>query len=268
MSSRKLKENKNYEVEGTMSEPFDGTVIRSKSDINFILNRVLQSDDVSTNNDELDSCHLRKKAKLMHTSTSPVEAPSDKNNIDNTDLYSNKTNSSNYSDNCEQAENWQPSPSRTYPDGFSARHQNTTEPEEFLINMLRGISDYAGSEDESTSSRDSEPFHSHFRNSGPDLITLHMYTGIMDGKMPVYAPVYKRNEVGRLLKLVRDDSGRWEYVELKKLSEEEIEGRLKLVVKPVKPKAETVSKSLETKKALRRRALADFGLSETQSKGG
>ena len=251
-----------------MSEPFDGTVIRSKSDINFILNRVLESDDMSTNDDELDSCHLHKKAKLMHTSTSPVEAPSDKNNIDNTDLYSNRMSSSNYSDNCEQAENLQPSPSGTYPDEFSAGRQNITEPEDFLINMLRGISDYAGSEDESTSSPESEPFYSNFRNSGPDLITLHMYTGIVDGKTPVYAPVYKRNEVGRLLKLVQDYSGRWEYVELEKLSEEEVEGRLKLLVKPVKPKAETVSKSSETKKALRRRALADFGLPETQSKGG
>ena len=251
-----------------MPEPFDGTVIRSKSDINFILNRVLESDDMSTDNDELVSCHLHKKAKLMHTSTSPVEASSDKNNIDNTDLYSNRTNSSNYSDSCEQAENLQPSPSGTYPDEFSAGRQDIAEPEDLLINMLRGISDYAGSEGESTSAPESEPFYSKFRNSGPDLITLHMFIGIVDGKRAVYAPVYKRNELGMLLKLVQDRSGRWAYVELEKLSEEEVEGRLKLLVRPVQPKAETVSKSPEIKMPLRRRALADSGLPETQSKGG
>ena len=250
----------------TTSEPSDGTMKTSKSDINFILNHVLKSDDITTNDDEPHSCHLHKKAKLMHTSTSPVEAPSYKNNHDNhNDLDSNRMNSSDYSENCEEAENVQPSPSRAYSEEVSARRPNTTKPEEYLFNMLRGISDYAASEDESLSSPESEPFYSHFRNSGPDLITLHMYTGNVDGKTPMYVPVYKRNEVGRLLKLVRNWSGRWEYVELKKLSDEEIEGRLKLMVKPT---GETVSKVSETKKALRRRALADFGLPETQSKGG
>ena len=203
----------------------------------------------------------------MHTSTSTLEAPSI-NNMNDSDLDSNRQNSSVYSDDGKEAETPQPSRYRMCRELFSYEGGDITEPEEYSTNMLRGISAYAASGDEPSSLPEPEPLYSKFRQSGPDLITLHMFTGRTKGETPIYVPVYKRNDFGQLLKLVRRStgpSGRWEYVELRKLSEEEIEAGLKLWEDP---KPEKVSKTPETKKAVGRRTLAALGLPETQSKGG
>lgn len=77
-------------------------------------------------------------------------------------------------------------------------------------------------------------------------------------------PVYKRNNFGKLLKLMERWSGHWEYMELKKLTEEELDAGLKTLEKP---KAEVVLQSSEPKKAVGRRKLADFSLRETKSNG-
>lgn len=92
-----------------------------------------------------------------------------------------------------------------------------------------------------------------------------MFTGAINGKRPIYVPVYKRNDDGKLLKLVKSRSGYWEYTELKELTEGETAEGLKI---SKEPKAEVVLQSSESKKAAGHRTLADLILPETKPKGG
>ena len=156
----------------------------------------------------------------------------------------------------------QSSQSSMSPEKYSAGRQLTTRPTEYFNNTLQDISDSGTSEDESPNPPVSETFHARYRKSGSDLMTLHMFTGKMNGKKPKYEPVYIRNDCGKLLKLVPIPSGHWQYLELKKLTEEEEAEGLELF------KAEVVLQSSEPKKARGRRTLADFGLPETKSRGG
>ena len=266
MSSHDLEEVESHKVERSMSEPFNGTIDTLESDPNSDLNSVLDTDIISTNGDEPGSHRLHEKSRTMHTPNSPVEAPSDNNNDDDDDdLNSDKLNVSNYSDDHKETKYLQSSQSRTYPEKLSPGGHITTKSEEYLTNMLPGISDYVASRDEFPSSPTSEPVYYKYRKSGPDLTTLHMFTGMVNGNTPVYVPVYKRNTSGKLLKLMKDLAGRWGYQELSRLSEEEIEGGLKILKKP---KAYAVPQSSKIEESGGRRTLADFGPPDTNSKGG
>lgn len=261
MSSQALKEAKGYKAEEKMFELFDGAENTKKSG----LNNVLESDKIATDGDEPDSDHLQKKVKLIDPSTSPGNTAPINNNMNGSDIDSIRLNSSVYSDDGKEPEILQPSRYRMCRELFSYGRRGTTEPNGYSTDMLRGISGYAASEDEPPSSPEPEPFYARYRNTGPDLITLHIFTGKTKGETPIYVPVYKRDDIGHLLKLVRKGSGHWEYVELKRLSEEEIEGELKLWKNP---KGEMELKTSGIKKAEVRRTSADLRLRETQSKGG
>ena len=63
-------------------------------------------------------------------------------------------------------------------------------------------------------------------------MTRHMFSGRMNGKRPVYVPIYKRDKHGHLSKLKRDSKGKWEYVRLEALSNSESQARLKLFEDP------------------------------------
>lgn len=98
--------------------------------------------------------------------------------------------------------------------------------------MLHDTSDYAESEVYPPISYESENTYSRFRQNGADLMTRHMFSGKMNGKRPIYVPIYKRDKYGYLHRLKRNGKGLWEYVELEKLSESETRARLKLFVEP------------------------------------
>ena len=241
MSTQDLEEVESHKVERSMSEPFNGTIDTLKSDLNSDLNSVSDTHIISTNSDEPGSHHLHKKSKTIHTPNSPVEAPSD-NIID--DLNSNKLNVSSYSDDHEETNLVQSSQSRTYPEKLSPGGHITTKPEKYPTNMLHGISDYAASRDELPSSPASEPVYYKYRKSGPDFETIHMFTGKVNGNTPVYVPVYARDTSGKLLKLTQGSAGRWGYEELVRLSEQEIDGGLKILKRP---KAHAVPQSSKNK---------------------
>lgn len=165
----------------------------------------------------------------------------------------------------DQAEMLQSPQSSMTSETYSAGRQPTTTPNEYSAKILADSSDYWPSEDESPGPPDSGTFHAPFRNSGPDLMTLHIFTGKMNGEKPIYVPVYTRNDRGKLFKLVQLESGDWKYLEMKMVTEDEEAGGLNLF------KIEVVlqsSKPKKPKKAGSRRTLADFGLPETKPQGG
>ena len=198
----------------------------------------------------------------MHDLNSSHEASSNNTNGAN----SNMTNSSICSNSdSEAAKILQSSPSQVYSEEDSAELQTITAPEENSVEKGRSISCYGTSDDESPSPPALATVPSRYRNSGPHLRTIHMFTGAINGKRPIYVPVYKRNDDGKLLKLVKSRSGYWEYTELKELTEGETAEGLKI---SKEPKAEVVLQSSESKKAAGHRTLADLILPETKPKGG
>ena len=253
MSSQYLKKVQSQGMEEKMSEAIDGTMNTSEDNLNDSFTDVLDPDRTSTNGEITDLYHLRKKAKVAHGPSSSFEASSNK--TDSAD--SNTLNSSICSNDHNAANILQSSQSRICPEKLSSGRQSTTAPEEYLAKTVHSISEYEASDDELLSPPASETFHAKYRKSSPDLMTLHMFTGKMNGKTPIYVPVYKRNSFGKLLKLMERWSGHWEYMELKKLTEEELDAGLKTLEKP---KAEVVLQSSEPKIAVGRRKLADFSL--------
>ena len=247
-------------MEETTSEALDGTVNTSNGNLNGGLDNVSDSKNMSPNGNELGSYHLDKKAKVTHERISSFEASS--NNTSSAD--SDMMNSSTCSSDCEAAKILPSLQSSMCSEEGSVGRQFSTPPNEYFSKMLDDISEYGTSEDESPSPSASVAFHARYRKSGPSLMTLHIFTGQMNGNKPVYVPVYKRSDSGKLLKLLKDWSGRWEYVEPEKWEEEEAE-ELKVFEKP---KAEVVLQSSAPKKAVGRRTLADFGLPETKQTGG
>lgn len=265
MSSQALKEAEGYKAEEKVFDRFDGAENTKKSDLNNIVNNMLEADNKATDGDEPDSYHPQMKAKLMHPSTSPIDAAPIDNNMDSSNTDSKRRNSKFYSEDGKGAEISQLSRYRTYRELFSYGRRGTAESKGYSTDMLRGISYYAAFEDGLPSSPEPEPFYARYRKSGPDLITLHIFTGETKGKTPIYVPVYKRDEIGQLFKLMGKRSGHWEYMELKRLSEEEIEGGLKLWKNP---KEERELKTSGINNAVGRRTPADLRLRETQLKGG
>ncbi|CAD6568728.1 MAG: hypothetical protein ASARMPREDX12_001814 [Alectoria sarmentosa] len=248
-------------MEATISETLDGITNTSKGNLNGGLKTVVNPENTSTNSVESGLYHLHNKTKVIHAPISSLNASS--NNTSSAD--SNLANSSIYSRDSKSAQILQSSRSGI-PEKHSARHQNTSIPKGYSARMLHGISDYGTSDDESPSPSASVTYHAKYRSCGPNLRTLHMFTGMMRGKTPIYMPVYKRNNAGKMLKLVKSWSGRWEYVELKTLTEEEEEEEEDEGFKIFK--AEVVLESPEPKKAVGRRTLAEFGLPETKRQGG
>ena len=221
----------------------------SSIDNSSVINSMLSSDsNVPINSNGPDSDHLQTNANIMDTSASPVEeAPSDNINMNDSDLGPSRQDGSTFSDDCEEAETSQPSRFHTRSEVLS-EGRITTESEESTTTMLpiirRGFSDYADSEGEQLSSPgspsfpgspgspESEPYYSRFRNSGPDLMTRHMFTGRFKGQNPVYVPMYKRDQSGKLMKLKEGSFRRWQYTVMGKLSEDEMEAGLKMFEEP------------------------------------
>ena len=249
-------------MEQTTSEALDGTVNTSNSNLNGGLDNVSDSNNMSPNGDELSSYHLDKKAKVTHARISSFEASS--NNTSSAD--SDMMNSSMCSSDFEAAKILQSLQSSMCPEEASVGRQISTPPNEHFPKMLDGISEYGTSVDDSPSPPASVAFHARYRNSDPSLMTLHIFTGQMNGNKPVYVPVYKRSDSGKLLKLLKNWSGRWEYIEPENWEEEEEEAEELEIFE--KPKAEVVLQSSALKKTVGRRTLADFGLPETKKTGG
>lgn len=226
-------------MEGKVFDLFHGAENTEKSDLNNVVNNVLESDNIALDGDEPDSYHITMKAKLMHPSTSPLDA-APINNMNNRDTDPKRRNSKVHSADGKEAGISQPSRYRMCRELFSYGPGYPSSPEP-------------------------EPFYARYRKSGPGLITLHLFTGQTKGKTPVYVPVYERDDSGKLFRLAKKQSGHWQYVELKSLSEEEIEGGLKLWINP---KGGKVLKTSEIEESVGRRTLADLRLRETKLKGG
>ena len=263
-SQRLLKEVETHGMEETMSEALDGTTKDPSGDLSGGLSDVLDpDDDTFTKDDKEGEYHASKKAKMTHDEILSSEASSNNTSNANSDTVSNSIHSSDSRD----ANIPQSSYSSTSPEKGSSGHQIATAPEAHSAQTPQGLSDYyKTSDNESPSPPTSAKSHAKYRKSGPSLMTLHMFTGGFRGKRPAYVPVYKRDSDGKLFKLVKDWSGRWEYTELDQLTEQEAEEGLKLLEEP---KAEVKLQESEPEKTVgRRRTLADFGLPETKPQGG
>ena len=246
MSSPYRREGKGREMEKTKPERLGGTVDNAaKNEIDSILQTMREWEKASTRNNQPRSYPWDKKAGTMQTSTSPMEASSDNNSNNNTNdsqlgsttqedsAYSEDGNNSDEinSDDNKDVETLQPSRHRTHWELFSDEVPSANESEESSINMVRGTSDYADSGDKPPTSPESENSYSKFRQNG-DLMTRHMFSGKMNGKRPVYIPIYKRDKSGHLFRLKKNKKGVWEYVKLEKLSASERQESLKLFEDP------------------------------------
>ncbi len=248
-----------------MSEPLDETNNTLNGHLSGSPHRAVNPDNILPIDYEPDPYQLDKNAMLIPTPTSPVDSSSYR--INNDGSKSTSLESSIYSYDSMEANASGSPQSRMFPERLSADHQALYAPEEDLSNITSSISDYEISDDisddESHSTPAPETYHAKYRKSGPDLMTLHMFTGTFTGNRPRYVPVYKRDESGKLMKLGEDGSGHWGYTKVVVLSEDEIAGGLKKKSKP-----EAVLQTSGTEKAVGRRTLADFGLPETDPKGG
>ncbi|KAM0801678.1 hypothetical protein BDR22DRAFT_820394 [Usnea florida] len=179
--------------------------------------------------------HLEKATKVVQHPTSAFEE-SLNNSINSADP--DVLDSSTYSDDSIAANISQSSASHMGSEGLSDAGQPSTASKEDSDNTDTDYSDYE------TSDPVSDVYYTRYRQSGPDLMTLHVPTGEMNGKRHVYLPVYQRDRGGKLLKLMRSKSRSWAYKELKIMTEEEVQGGLKKMVKP---------KRVEPKKSVGRR---------------
>ena len=217
MSSRSLEDVKGRKTEEPASQASDRTVDNIAEDIDSVL-KTLASNNLSTNYDEPNP-NQAGMAGTTRTSTAPVGAPSGNNMMNDSELNSNEEDDGIHSDDTIEVEDAR---FRTCWELFS----DEVQPEEGSADMLRGISDYVDPD------RESGSLYSMFRQNGPDLMTLHMYSGTKKGRAPVYIPVYKRDEFGNLYKLERDEHERLRYREVGILSGQEIEAGLKMFEDP------------------------------------
>lgn len=245
----------------TASKAFDRTVNTPEGDLDGSFNNILDPVNGSANSVDTVLYYIDKKAKMAHDQIPSFEAFSDDANSADSDTVSDSIDSH----VLEATKILQLSQSGMCPEVSSTGRQTTIASRGSSAETVRGIPGYGTPNDDTLSPRPSEMHHAKFRRASPDLMTLHRFTGVMNGQKPVYVPVYKRNSFGRLLKLVKDWEGRWKYIKLETLTDDEVEEGLKILVKP---KAEVVLQSSEPKKVVGRRTLADFGLPETNSKGG
>lgn len=248
MSSQEPKLEKSQIRKETMSEAAENKINTPRKDLKRNLDSIADLDNTSTNSERSEFGHSEKATKVVQHPISAFE-PSLDNSTNSADP--DVLDSSTYSDDSVAANVSQSSASHLGPEELASKEDSDE--------MATEYSDYEASDNAS------DVYHTRYRQSGPDLMTLHVPTGEMNGKRHVYVPVYQRNKDGKLLKLVRSTSRGWAYKELKMMTEEEVQGGLK---KMVKPKAKVKSQSVEPKKSVGRRTLADFGLAETSSKGG
>ena len=180
----------------------------------------------------------------MNSTPPPRLSEAFPNNDDN-DLDSNSLGSSVHSNDSNVAVILGSPSSRMSLDSLSVGSSNPAPKNPFptLIN------------DDETSENEELPIK--YRNSGPDLITLHMRTGLTKGNREMYVPVYKRNKAGVLRKLTRTLSGRWKYVRPKELLVEEIDAGLRIFEEP---EVEVVSQRSKPEEAVERPTLGGFGL--------
>ena len=256
MSSQEPKPEKSQIWEETMSVPAENKINALEDDLKGNLDSIANPYKTSINSERSDFGHLDKTTKVVQHPISAFEE-SLNNSINSADP--NVLDSSTYSDDSVAANVSQSSASHMDLEGLSDANQPSTASKEDFDDMATDYSDYE------TSDTTSDVHRTRYRQSGPGLMTLHVPTGEMNGKRHVYLPVYQRDSSGKLLKLMRSKSRDWAYKELKIMTEEEVQGGLK---KMVKPKTEAVLQSVEPKKSVGRRTLADFSLPETNSEGG
>ena len=208
MSSQDLKESQ--DMEQTLSEPLDWTVNTSNDNLDGGLENALDPNNTLTHSNELGSYHLDKKAKVTHAPTSSLEASSNDTNSVDSDIM----NTSIFSNDAEAAESSQSLQARMGPEEDSVGHQTINQtnnpPKKCFSETVHGTSDHGTTDD----GPPSPP--ARYRKSSADLMTLHMFAGRMNGNRPAYVPVYKRDGSGMLLKLLRDRSGQWGYLEPEK----------------------------------------------------
>ena len=236
-----------------MSEAAENKINTLEDDLKENLDSI--ADNTSMKSEHSDFRHLDKATKVQHPTSAFKESLNNSINSADPDLLDSST----YSDDSVAANVSQSSASHIGPEELSDAYQPSTASKEDFDDMATDYSDYE------TSDNTSDVYRTRYRQSGPDLMTLHYPTGEMNGKRHVYLPVYQRDSGGKLLKLMRSKSRGWAYKELKIMTEEEVQGGLK---KMVKPKAKVESQNVEPKKSVGRRTLADLGLAETNSKGG
>ena len=242
MTSPSPSKGKGREMDETTPEQDKTEDNTAENKLDSILKRMQEWDKIAARNKQSLSYPRDDKAGTTHSSLSSIGATSDINYNDTNDdqLHSttqddkaypddDKDRSDLFSNDGKDVEALQPSQFREQcPDEVPSVNRRS----ESLINMLHSTSDYAEPEDYPSMSYESENTYSKFRQNGPDLMTRHMFSGRMNGKRPIYVPIYKRDEDGYLTRLRMNDKGHWEYVEVQKLSESESEGRLKLFVEP------------------------------------
>ena len=225
---------KSHKMEKSKPEPLDGFMSTPKDDLIDGLNSVQNTDNTLHIRCKPGSFHFNKKANIMLTPTSPFKASSDKEGMEGMEAsdWSSSSSSSIYSDGSESANILQSFKSRISAESFPDGGQATFAPNEQSANMTHNTSNHEDSDSDSRSLPALRMTHFKYRNSGPSLMTLHMFTGEVKGTRAVYVPVYKRNSLGKLLKLVEISNGRWRYIEWGVLQPEEIEGGLKILEKP------------------------------------
>ena len=238
-----------------MSEAAENKINTLENDLKGNVDSIADLDNTSMNSEQSDFGHLDKTTKAVQH---PISAFEDSLNNSIKSADPDVLDSSTYADDSVVANVSQSSASHIDPEEISGAYQPTASKED-SDDMATDYSDYE------TSNTASDVYRTRYRQSGPDLMTLHVPTGEMNGKRHVYLPMYQRDSGGKLLKLMRSNSKGWAYMELKIMTEEEVQGGLK---KMVKPKVEVGSQSVKSKKSVGRRTLADFGLQETSSKGG
>ena len=256
MSSQEPKPEKSQIWEETMSEAAENNINTLEDDLKGNLDSIADLEDTSMNSEQSDFGHLDKATKVVQH---PISAFEESLNNGTNSADPDVLDSSTYSDDSVAANISQSSASHIGPEELSDAYQPSTASKEDSDNMATDYSDYE------TSDTASDVYSTRYHQSGPDLMTLHVPTGEMNGKRHVYLPVYQRDSGGKLLKLIRSKSRGWAYKELRIMTEEEVQGGLK---KMVKPKAEVVLQDAKPKKSVGRRTLADFSLPVTNSKGG
>ena len=244
MTSPSSNKGKGREIEETTFEIHDETVDDTEENrLDSILEQMREWEKIKIKYDQLRSYTSDKKAGGMQTSTSPIESSSANNNTNDSLLHSTTQEHSVYSDDGpdlddiysddgEDVETLQPSRFRTGLEQYSDEVPSANRSEQGSIDMLHGTSDYTESEYKSPTPPEPEKSYSQFRQCSADLMTRHIFSGRMNGKRPVYVPMYERDKYGNLFKLKRDEKGKWEYMQLEKLSESESQARLKLFIGP------------------------------------
>ena len=224
-----------------MTEPAGNKIHALEDDLKGNLDSIADLEKTSTNYERSDFGHLDKATKAAQHLTSAFQE-SLNNSIISADP--DVLDSSAYSDDSVAANISQSTASHIGSEGLPDADQPSTASNEDSDGMATDYSDHE------TSDTVSDVYPTRYRQSGPDLMTLHVPTGGMNGKRHVYMPVYQRDSGGKLLKLMRSKSRGWAYKELKIMTEEEVQGGLK---KMVKPKAKVVSQRVGPKKSLGRR---------------